>query len=79
MHAGTQQVGAQDPERKNSPVAWENYEDTEVLRQAVSDEPACYFNDQAYTHGMVVGSGDVLLRCDHGLWIPAGPADPSNP
>jgi hypothetical protein len=75
MHERTQQVGAQDPERKNSPIAWETDEDTEALREAVPEEPVCYFNDRAYA----VGTGDALLRCDRGLWVPAGPADPSNP
>jgi len=78
MNAKTQLVGAQDPELKNSPVAWESDEDTEVLRDTVPEEAVCYFNDRAYTHGTVVGAGDVRLRCDRGLWIPAGPADPAN-
>jgi hypothetical protein len=79
MNPKTQQLGAQDPELKNSPVAWESDEDTEALRESIPEEPVCYFNDRAYAHDTVVGSGDVLLRCDHGLWVPAGPADPLNP
>lgn len=79
MTTRTVQLGAPDPERKNSPVAWETDEDTEVLREAVPDEAVCYFNDQAYQHGTVVMSGSVLLRCDHGLWLPAGPGDASKP
>jgi hypothetical protein len=73
----TRQVGAQDPELKNSPVAWETEEDTETLRASVPGEPICYFNDLAYTHGTVVRSGTALLRCDHGLWVPAGAGDAS--
>ena len=79
MNPTTQQLGAQDPELKNSPVAWESDEDTEALRESLPEEPVCYFNDIAYSHGTVIGSGDTLLRCDHGLWIPAGPADPLKP
>ena len=79
MSEETAQVGAQDPERKNSPVAWESDEDTETLRESLDDEPVCYFNDLAYAHGAVVASGGTLLRCDHGVWQPAGPAPTSKP
>jgi hypothetical protein len=79
MKTRTQQLGAPDPERKNSPIAWETDEDTETLRESVPDEAVCFFNDHAYEHGTVVKSGSVLLRCDYGLWLPAGPADHSKP
>jgi hypothetical protein len=72
-------VGAQDPELKNSPVAWESDEDTEALREAIPEEPECYFNDRAYRHGAVVQSGDSRLRCDFGLWIPADRDDVDRP
>ena len=72
MSARTKQLGAVDPERKTSPVAWEADEDTETLRDSVPDVAVCFFNDGAYEHGTVVKSGSVLLRCDHGLWLPAG-------
>ena len=68
----TAELGAQDPERNNSPIAWEADDDTETLRESVSDEAVCYFNDASYAHGAVVSSGSVLLRCDHGIWLPAG-------
>lgn len=79
MTTNTVQLGALDPERKSSPVAWETDEDTEALRESVPDEAVCYFNDRAYEHGTVALSGSVLLRCDHGLWLPAGPGDSSKP
>jgi hypothetical protein len=79
MNNSTPNVGSQDPERRNSPVAWESDEDSEVLRQEVAREPVCYFNDTAYSHGTTVRSGTVLLRCDRGLWVPAGSSDPANP
>lgn len=72
-------VGAQDPELKNSPVAWESDEDTDALRESIPEEPECFFNDRAYRHGAVVQSGDARLRCDFGLWIPAGPDDGDHP
>jgi hypothetical protein len=74
MSDRTEQLGALDPERKNSPVAWETDEDTETLRESVPDEAVCFFNDLAYGHGTVVQSGGTLLRCDRGLWLPAGAA-----
>ena len=80
MNGHPKQLGAQDPERKNSPVAWESDEDIETLRESMPDEePTCFFNDGAYTHGTVVGSGSVLLRCDNGVWVPAGPAESGKP
>jgi len=72
-------VGAQDPESKNSPVVWESEEDMETLRQAVPLEPFCYFNGERYRDGTVVKSGTILLRCSEGLWVQAGPSDPDNP
>lgn len=72
-------VGAQDPELRNSPVADEGDEDVEVLRQEIPGEPVCYFNDRSYGHGTYVRTGTGLLRCDRGLWVPAGPSDPDNP
>jgi hypothetical protein len=79
MTTRVQQLGAVDPERKSSPVAWEADEDTETLRETVPDTAVCYFNDLAYDHGTIVKSGSVMLRCDHGLWLPAGPADDAKP
>jgi hypothetical protein len=76
MKTRTQQVGAADPERKTSPVAWEADEDTETLRESVPDEAVCFFNDRTYDHGTVVKSGGVLLRCDHGIWLPGDDSEP---
>lgn len=72
-------AGAQDPELKNSPVAWEDDEESEALREEGPGEPFCFFNDKAYDHGTVIKSGTALLRCDRGIWFPAGPSDPENP
>jgi hypothetical protein len=70
-----QDLGAQDPELKNSPVAWETDEDTEALREAVPGSAACYFNGNAYTHGTLIRSGSTVLRCDGGVWVPEGAGD----
>jgi hypothetical protein len=79
MTSKTLQLGAQDPELKNSPIAWESEEETETLREAVPGEATCFFNDRPFEHGALVRSGSVLLKCDHGLWVPAGPGDATNP
>jgi hypothetical protein len=71
-------LGAQDPERKNSPVAWESDEDSEALRQEIPEIPVCHFNDESFSHGTVIKSGTVLLRCDHGIWIQARQSDPTD-
>ena len=81
MNANTKvpDVGAQDPERRNSPVADEDDEGFDVLRQEVSGLSSCYFNDELFDDGTYVRSGSGLLRCDAGIWVMAGPADPDNP
>jgi hypothetical protein len=79
MAERTLDLGAQDPELKNSPVVWEIDEVDETLREAMPEEPVCFFNDHAYPHGTIVKSGTARLRCDYGLWVPAGPGDPANP
>ncbi|NIP14079.1 MAG: hypothetical protein GWM88_04840 [Pseudomonadales bacterium] len=63
-------VGAQDPELKNSPIALESDEETVLLREEIPDEPFCYFNSEAFPNEAVVKSGPMKLRCDHGIWVP---------
>ncbi len=72
------QVGAPDPELKNSPIAEETDEDSEVLRQEVPGDPVCYFNNNAYKHGDDICSGNILLRCTYGIWRQTGSCDPDN-
>lgn len=72
-------VGAPDPELKNSPIAEETDEDFEVLRQEVPGEPGCVFNGVSYAQGTLVCSGDELLRCDFGIWVRQGTCDTDNP
>jgi hypothetical protein len=76
MTRRTKQLGAVDPERRTSPVAWEADDDTETLRESVPDEAVCFFNDLVYDHGTVIESGNTRLRCDHGIWLPADDAQP---
>ncbi|HUO67461.1 MAG TPA: DUF1496 domain-containing protein [Gammaproteobacteria bacterium] len=68
------ELGAPNPELKNSPIAWEGDEDIETLRSTLPSEPVCFFNDSEYAHGTIVQSGSVRLRCERGVWVPAGPS-----
>ena len=73
------QVGAQDPELLNSPIAQEEDEDTDVVLQQVPGEPVCYYNGTGFPHGAYVSSGAAVLKCSYGVWIEFGSADPRNP
>ena len=74
-------VGAQDPELKNSPIAGED--DDEELDAAPVDETSakavCYFNGESFAPGTIVCSGTLMLRCEFGVWVPVGGSDPDNP
>jgi hypothetical protein len=78
-HSSVPNVGAQDPELENSPIAEEEDEDTDVIRQQVPGEPVCYFNGRKYQHGTYVASGSQLLKCSYGVWVEQGSSDPRNP
>ena len=67
------QVGAADPERKNSPIQTDPDQSFELLREQVGDEAAgCYFNDVEYAEGALIMSGSTRLRCERGIWVEAG-------
>lgn len=74
-----EQVGDQDPERGNSPIADEGDDAGYDLHENVSGLTSCLFNDVEYPDGTYVRSGHRLLRCDRGLWVAAGSSDPDNP
>ena len=78
-HHSIPQVGAQDPDLKNSPIAEEEDEDTDVVRQQVPGEPVCFYNGTGYKHGTYVVSGSQLLKCTYGVWVESGSADARNP
>ena len=70
------QVGAPDPEAKNSPIFDED--DSEFLSLDLELEaPACYFNGESYHIGDYICSGTELLRCEEkGVWIREGDCRP---
>ncbi len=74
------QVGAADPERRNSPLQTDPAQSFELLREQVGDESAgCYFNDVYYGEGSDVLSGSTYLRCQRGIWIEIGTQVPISP
>lgn len=67
------QVGAPDPERRNSPVLTDPEQSFELLREQIDETtPSCYFNDVNYPDGAEVASGSTILRCDRGIWVDVG-------
>ena len=73
------QVGDQDPEQRNSPIAIETDEESQLLREELPGDAVCYFNGEAFSNGTTVQSGSLMLRCDRGIWVPMGSSDPDNP
>jgi hypothetical protein len=73
------QVGAPDPELRNSPIIEETDEEFEMVGQELSELPVCYFNGAPYENGQFVCSGTELLRCEVGAWVREGSCDPDNP
>ena len=77
VHHEAPQVGAADPERRNSPFESDPEEDFELLREQVGDEAeGCYFNDVRYEDGAEVLSGSTRLRCEQGIWVEVGSRKP---
>jgi hypothetical protein len=74
------QVGAADPERRNSPVQSDPEQSFELLREQVGDKSAgCYFNDVFYGEGVHVLSGSTYFRCEQGIWVEVGTQVPISP
>jgi hypothetical protein len=67
-------VGAPDPELKNSPIL-DN--DEEESLDAELEAGACYFNGASYPIGHYVRSGEEVLRCaGRGVWVRQGEIEP---
>jgi hypothetical protein len=68
------QVGAPDPELRNSPI-FDEYD--EVSQDEALEAGACYFNNQAYQVGQFLLSGSELLHCEErGIWVRRGEQRP---
>ena len=74
-----QQVGAPDPELKNSPIIDEAEYDEHAASPVLEIEtPVCYFNAEAFALGAFVQSGDEVLQCtEHGVWVRKGEKRPA--
>jgi hypothetical protein len=72
-------VGSQNSELRNSPIAWEYLDEEESVGTMVEEQPGCFFNGVAYGDGTFVKSDDAVLECRHGFWIPVATGDPENP
>ncbi len=69
-------VGAPDPELKNSPIFDHESLETEAVDLEL-ETGVCYFNGVTYAIGDVVHSGDEILRCEgRGVWIRIGTTHP---
>jgi hypothetical protein len=67
------QVGAPDPERKNSPIFDEDDDEEIPSLDRELETGVCYFNDVPYAIGQFVRSGSELLRCEaRGVWVREG-------
>lgn len=73
------QVGDQDPELKNSPIAVESDEESQLLREEIPGDAVCYFNGAEFAQHEIVQSGSLVLRCDRGIWVPLGSSSADNP
>ncbi len=70
-HIDVIEVGAPDPELRNSPI----FDDTAESGSYDFDREAgvCYFNDLSYHLGDYVCSGADLLHCEErGIWVRKG-------
>ena len=76
---GVEQVGDQDPELRNSPIADESDDVDYDLHEEIEGLTSCLFNGESYPDGAFVCSGSALLRCDRGVWIASGSCDPDHP
>jgi hypothetical protein len=72
-------VGGQDPELKNSPIAGEDDDELDAPFDEAAAETVCYFNGESFAPGTIVRSGSIMLRCEFGVWVPIGGSDPDNP
>lgn len=64
------QVGAPDPELRNSPIIEPGEEATELPDIDEPRSASCYFNGEAFSSDSEVLSGETRLRCMQGSWIP---------
>jgi hypothetical protein len=74
MNGHLPQVGAPDPELRNSLIFDESEHDEQAgPRDVELEEPVCYFSGVAYPIGTYVQSGSEVLQCaERGVWVRKG-------
>lgn len=72
------QVGAPDPELRNSPIIDDaEYDEHDGSRDLELESAGCYFNGQAFPIGQYVLSGSEVLLCtERGVWLRKGEKRP---
>jgi len=72
------QVGAPDPELKNSPIIDESeFDEHEASPDLEIEQGVCYFNGEAFRLGQFVKSGSEVLFCtERGVWVREGEKRP---
>ena len=72
------QVGAPDPELKNSPIIDESeFDEHEASPDLEIEQGVCYFNGEAFRLGQFVKSGSEVLLCtERGVWVREGEKRP---
>ena len=71
-HIDVTEVGAPDPELRNSPIFDDAAEDASSYDFDL-EEGVCYFNDVSYRIGEYVCSSAELLHCEErGIWVRKG-------
>lgn len=71
-HINVVEVGAPDPELRNSPVFDDTAQDSSTYEFDV-ESSLCYFNDLGYRIGDYICSGAELLHCEErGIWVRKG-------
>lgn len=78
-HVNALQVGAPDPDLRNSPIIEDTDYDYVEQGQQLPEAPVCYFNGSTFHDGEYVCSGNELLKCMRGSWTRMGSCDPDNP
>lgn len=74
MTSHVTQVGAPDPELRNSPI-FDEYGDVSLDLEL--ETGACYFNNTLYPVGQYLLSGSELLHCElRGVWVRKGDMRP---
>ena len=72
------QLGAPDPELRNSPIIDESeYDEHAASPDLEIEKGACYFNGEAFAIGRYVKSGSEVLFCTgRGVWVRQGEKRP---